>query len=148
MRKFVILLLLAILAVDFCNAHRPKHFKAIYTDIDSLVVENVQIPYSEEKQDYIIELPRSSKILIAYNDDRSKAIVLRSGYQYMRHLEYKVKDDETRTVLYYKDKHIYCGFIYDKRVKAGSYFEAIEESEKDRLVNRLPFLKRLPTFNN
>lgn len=146
MRK--IILLLAILAVGFCNAQIPGHFKMIYTDIDSVVIENVQLPYSSEKPDYLVELPRSSKIIIAYNKERSKCIVLRSGYQFMRHMEYTVKDDETRLILYYKDKKMYCGFIYDKRAKAGSYFEAIEQSEKDKLIERVPFLKRLPTFKN
>ena len=134
-----------------CNAqgHRPgqrMHLKNIYTNIDSIVLEAIPAIVQEEGSDYLIQLPHKSKLIVAYNADKTKAIVLRSGFIYMRHYEYNVKDNDVRLVLWYKDEHVYCGYIYDKSSKAGNYFEAITQEEKDKLTKRLPFLERIPTF--
>ena len=150
MKKLILIALtvLSTLSLSAQRTGRPAHFRNVYTQIDSLVVENFPTVEQTEDGDYLIALPKSTKVVIAYNNDKTKAIVLHSGYQFVRHMEYNVKDDETRTVLYYKDKHLYCGYIYDKKYKAGKYFEAINEDEKDKLTEKLPFLKRLPTFKN
>ena len=59
-----------------------------------------------------------------------------------------VKYDEARLILWFKDEHIYCGYIYDTKSKGCQYFEAINENEKDRIAKRFPFLKRMPTFTD
>lgn len=140
---------LAMLLTVSAQALRPFHLREVYTQIDSLVLEHAQTN-NLSGGDYIIDLPRKCKIVLAYNADRSKTIILniRGGYNFVRHMEYNVSDSEERTVLYYKDDHLYCGYIYDKRIKAGKYFEAINQDEKERLVERIPFLKRIPTFTN
>lgn len=149
--KKIILIALTVLSTLSISAQRPgrlAHFRNVYTQLDSLVLENMPTVEQTEYGDYLIALPKSTKVIIAYNNDKTKAIVLHSSYQFVRHMEYNVKDDNVRTVLYYKDKHLYCGYIYDKKSKAGRYFEAINEDEKDMLTKRLPFLKNLPTFKN
>ena len=148
MKKYILIVLTVLFALN-TNAQRPgrpAHFRNVYTQIDSLILENAPSVEETEEGDYLIALPRATKVVIAYNNDKSKAIVLRSGYQFVRHMEYTVKDDEARTVLYYQDKHIYCGYIYDKKSKAGKYFEAIDDNEKGMLMRRHPFLKMLPRF--
>lgn len=150
MKKLILIALtvLSTLSLSAQRPGRPAHFRNVYTQIDSLVVENFPTVEQTEDGDYLIALPKSTKVVIAYNSDKSKAIVLHSGYQFVRHMEYNVKDNEVRTVLYYKDKHLYCGYIYDKKHKEGRYFEAINESEKVMLTARLPFLKNIPTFKD
>lgn len=146
MKRLILTFVVILSGVLTTYAQRAYHLWDVYTDIDSLIIENVQGGFGEGN-DYIINLPKSGKIIIAYNKDHDKAIVLKMNTpRFVRHKEYNVKDDETRTVLFYKDEHIYCGYIYDKRIKAGKYFEAINSEEKDKLVEKLPFLKRLPTF--
>ena len=114
-----------------------------------MILDNAQVSTFTAGGDYIINLPRKGMIIVAYNKEATKAIVLKTiGPQFVRHMEYNVKDDETRTVLYYKDEHLYCGYIYDKRIKAGRYFEAINEDEKEKLMERVPFLRKLPTFKD
>ena len=127
MKKIILIALtvLSILSLSAQRPGRPAHFRNVYTQLDSLVLENMPTVEQTEDGDYLIALPKSTKVVIAYNNDKTKAIVLHSNYQFVRHMEYNVKDDETRIVLYYKDKHLYCGYIYDKRYKAGKYFEAI-----------------------
>ena len=149
MKRILFLFVFAVACVLSIQAQRLYHFWNVYTEIDSLVLENAQANTFTAGGDYIINLPRHGKVVIAYNKDHSKAIVLKTtGPLLVRHMEYNVKDDETRTVLYYKDEHIYCGYIYDKRIKAGRYFEAINEDEKEKLIERIPFLKHMPTFTD
>ena len=124
------------------------HLKNIYTNVDSIVLEAIPTVAPTDDGDYLIQLPHKSKLVIAYNADKTKAIVLRSGFVYMRHYEYNVKDEGVRLILWHKDEHVYCGYIYDKKSKAGNYFEAMNQDEKDKLTKRLPFLRRIPTFTN
>ena len=70
------------------------------------------------------------------------------GYAWGKRMEFNVKYEGSRLILWYKDEHLYCGYIYDNKVKACQYFEAINDSEKDRLVKRFKFLERMPTFTN
>lgn len=122
------------------------HFKDKYTNVETITVENATVP--TENGDYLIELPVKSNLTIAYNAEHSQAIVLHSDYPFIKHMEYNVKDNDVRLVLWFMDKgkHVYCGFVYDKKSKTARYFEAINEAEKERLVKRLPFLKNTPTF--
>lgn len=147
--KFIFMLIVLVSTSMACNAQGKNgrfHFKDVYKQVDSILIENAALP--SENGDYIVELPRESKLVIAYNAEHLKAIVLYSDYRFIKHMEYNVKDNDTRLILWYMDKgkHIYCGFIYDKKSKTARYFEAINEAEKERLVKRLPFLKYAPTF--
>ena len=96
---------------------------------------------------YLIELPHESKIVVAYNDDKTKAIILRNGYLFGKHFEFDVKDDEKRTVFYHNDDVLFCGYIYDKASNAAQYFETINDTEKNNLIRRMPFLRRFHRFN-
>ena len=53
-----------------------------------------------------------------------------------------------KLILWYKNKKLYCGYIYDKRVKTAKYFEAINKEEKDKLSNRIPFIKHIPYYED
>ena len=99
----------------------------------------------KSKESYSIEAP--GKMIIAYNQDRSKAIILRNSYVLGKHFEFEVKEEPNRLILWYKDNHIYCGYIYDKRIKSCDYFEAINNRDKNRLLRRMPFLRGIPSFN-
>lgn len=114
-----------------------------YIEIDSLILEKMYMDKSKES--YSIEAP--GKMIIAYNQDRSKAIILRNSYVFGKHFEFEVKEEPNRLILWYKDNHIYCGYIYDKRIKSCDYFEAISKSDKNKLLRRMPFLRGIPSFN-
>lgn len=150
MRKIILTTLFAIFAMTSMVAQprmaRPMHFNKVYTIIDSLVLEKIPTPFPTEDDDYLMELPRNGKMVIAYNEDKTKAIVLRNGYTHGRHMQFDVEDNKARLVLYYMDKTIFCGYIYDKASKACKYFEAINEEEKEKLVDKLPFIRFIPTF--
>ena len=150
MRKFILATVMCLFALTaFSQGHRHERmrFKSVYTTVDTLVIQSVQSNYPTKDGDYLIELPRQQNLIVAYNNDHSKAIVLR-GYMWGRHMEFNVKFDASRQILWYKDDHMYCGYIYDTKSKAAQYFEAINEAEKDRLVKRFRFLERMPTFTN
>lgn len=149
MKRLLISLLAMLMVTITCNAQGfgiKKHFKNVYTKVCVLTLENAPTPFPREGSESLIELPKESKFVIAFNADSTKAIVLNGGYMFGMHKEFSVKNNEARLVLFHKDKHVYCGYIYDKKAKAGKYFEAINENEKEKLVEKLPFLKRLPTF--
>lgn len=143
MKKFVLLLITCLFAVAAFS--QRVHFKNVYTTIDTLVIKRVQTIYPTKDGDYLINLPQEENLIIAYNSDHSKAIVLH-GYMWGKKMEFNIKYDEARQVLWYKDEHIYCGYIYDTRYKICQYFEAINDAEKERLVKRFKFLERMPTF--
>jgi hypothetical protein len=146
MRKFILASILCLFAVSaFSQAPRRFHFRNVYTTVDTLIVKGVQFARPNKDGDYLITLQNEQNLIIAYNSDHTKAIVLH-GYAWGKRMEFNVKYNEARLVLWYKDEHIYCGYIYDTKHKACQYFEAINESEKDRLVKRFKFLERMPTF--
>ena len=148
LKRLMLAIMFCIIASVSCHAQKRTHFRDVYTNVDSVIIENLPSVEQTADGDYLIPLPRKSKLVIAYNADKTKAIVLYSGFQYVKHMEYNVKDDEKRLVLWFKDKHLYCGYTYDKDTKTGRYFEAINSEEKDKLIKRLPFLKRVPTFTD
>ena len=148
MKKIIITLIAAIITCITCYAQsRRVHFKNEYKVIDTLVINNLPSVYPTNDGDYLITLPKEQNLIIAYNNDRTKAIVLR-GYPHGKHMEFNVKYDGVRLILWYKDEHIYCGYIYDEKLKACQYVEAINDAEKDRIVKRFPFLRPIPTFTN
>lgn len=105
-----------------------------YENIDSLSLERITIyssfDYDDDKiinmgdGEYLIELPHKDKIIIATDKDREKAIILYNSYCFGRHKEFFIKENEKRLILWYKDSHIYCGYIYDKIFKVCKYFES------------------------
>ena len=146
MRKFILASIMCLFALTaFSQAHR--HFKSVYTIVDTLSVKSVQSNYPTRDGDYLITLPKEQNLVVAYNNDHTKAIALH-GYPYAKRMEYNVKYEGTRQILWYKDEHIYCGYIYETKIKACQYIEAINEAEKERLEKRFPFIKRMPTFTN
>lgn len=150
MRKFILLSIMCLFALVANSqpfAHARGHFRSIFTTVDTLVVKNTPSLYPTRDGDYLIEFKNEQKLIIAYNTDHSKAIVLR-GYDLGRHMVFNVKYDEARLILWFKDEHIYCGYIYDTKSKGCQYFEAINENEKDKLSKRFPFLRRMPTFTD
>ena len=105
-----------------------------YTNIDSLSLERISIhsPFDYESDkiipmgdgDYLIEIPRKDKMIISTNKDRTKAIVLYNSFCFGRHKEFNLTENERRILLWYKDDHLYCGYIYDKVYKVAKYFES------------------------
>ena len=150
MKKFFlasIMCLFALTAFSQAPRHGRFHFKNVYTIVDTLVIQNAPSVTPTKDGDYLITLPREHKLVIAYNNDHTKAIALH-GYPYAKRMEYNVKYEGTRLILWYKDEHIYCGYIYETKLKACQYVEAINEAEKERLEKRFPFIKRMPTFTD
>lgn len=150
MKKFILATVMCLFAfvASSQSFHRGRaHFKNVYTTIDTLVLQNRPSVYPTRDGDYLVELPKEQKLIIAYNEDHSKAIVLH-GYPWARRMEFNVKYEAHRLILWYKDEHVYCGYIYDGKIKACQYVEAINENEKDRLVKRFPFFKHVATFTD
>ena len=149
MKKLMITMAMIMTAAVMCHAQRFNvgHFKMVYTEVDSMKLESMPALFPTEDGSSLVSLPKETNLVVAYNSDRTKAIVLH-GNPYARKVEFNVKDDEIRQILWYKDKHIYCGYIYDKRAKACSYFEAINRDERDMLSRRLPFLRNKATFKD
>lgn len=141
-----IVCLFAMVAYSQPNQH-VVHFKSVYTTVDTLVLKNVPRVYPDKDGSCLFPLSKDGSFVVAYNNERTKAIVLH-GYPWAKRMEYTVKYDGHRLVLYYKDEHLYCGYVYDERAKACQYFEAINAAEKDRIVYKFPFLKRMPTFTD
>jgi hypothetical protein len=122
--------------------------KNLYGNVDTLVISTPKKVIHTPKGDLLIGL---SELVIAYNDSKTNAIVLK-GYPNAKKMEYNVKDDKKRTILWYKDNGLYCGYIYDKKAKECQYFEAMNEDMKKKLTRKRPFLRRIlkevPTFTN
>lgn len=148
MKKFILTTIFALVAMfSYCQGfnHERGHFKMVYRTVDTLLLKNVPTPNPTMNGDYLITLHKEQKIIIAYNNDHSKAIVLH-GYMWGKRMEFNVKYEGSRLILWYKDDYLYCGYIYDEKVKACQYFEAISESEKEKITKKFPFLDRMPTF--
>ena len=149
MKKIILALVVCLFAISAYsqpNRHRV-HFKSVYTTVDTLVLKNMPTVNPTKDGSCLVALPKEQNLVIAYNNDRTKAIVLH-GYPWAKKMEYVVKYEGHRLILYFKDEHIYCGYIYDEKVKACQYFEGINEAEKAKITSRFPFLKRMPTFND
>jgi len=138
LKKLLLLMLLGICITS--SAQRPnRHFREYidfskYEVIDSLPLERMYI-YSPFDYDdntiinagegiYLIEMPQKDKIIIRKTKDNSKAIVVYNSIIFGRHKEFNIKDDRRRTILWYEDDNIYCGYIYDKFYKVCKYFES------------------------
>ena len=148
MKKFILTAVMSLLTVTaFCQR---VHFRSVYTVVDTLVVKNIQSVHPTKDGDYLITLPKEQNLVIAYNNDHSKAIVLQ-GYVWGKKMPFNVKYDGLRQILWFKDEHLYCGYIYDIKSKSCQYFEAINENEKERLEKQFKWFKSLrmmPTFTD
>ena len=113
------------------------HSQSRYCILDSLPIERVLVYFDKEIDnesfiscgggDYMVPVPYKDNMMIRLTEDRTKAIVVYNSYSFGRRLEFEVEDNERRLVLWYKDKNIYCGYIYDKLYKICKYFESKKE---------------------
>jgi hypothetical protein len=122
----------------------PNIDRMEYCMIDSLPLERITIysPYDYSEEDgviklgestYLMEMPFSDKMIVAYNKDRTKCIILYNSYAFGRHKEFNVKETDKRIVLWYQDDDLYCGYAYDKKYKVCKYFENFFEHLQDFL---------------
>ena len=119
---------------------RPFIDIARYEEVDSFPLERLMIHANKEIDsegcielgdgDYLVNVPYKDRMIIKYNSDRSKAIVLYNSYIFGRHFEFNIEDNERRTILWYEDKRIYCGYIYDKLFKVCKYVESRKEFKR------------------
>ena len=124
-----------------------REFNKHFMNVDTLVLENAPTVNPTEDGDYLIALPKAGNIVIAFNADSTKAIVRSTtSFVFIPHRVYTVKNDDRRLVLWYKDDVVYCGYVYDKKAKAGQYYEAFDEKEREKIMSRLPFMRRVPHF--
>lgn len=146
MKKFVLTLLFVFATlVSYSQTPRMHHFKPAidfnqYEVIDSLPLERITIHFNNEVDDenlislgsgdYMAPLPHKDKMVIKTNSDRTKAIVLYNSYAFGRHLEFDIKENDRRLILWHKDKRVYCGYIYDKKYKVAQYFESKKEYKR------------------
>ena len=121
MKKFILLtLMMAFVAVASVFAqpnHHRVHFKTVYTTVDTLVLKNVPTVYPNKDGSCLVSLPKEQSLVVAYDNERTKAIVLH-GYPWAKRMEYTVKYEGYRLILHYKVEHLYCGYSYDERAKA------------------------------
>ena len=134
-----------------------------YEIVDSLPIERIMIHFNKEIDnedfidlgdgDYMAPVPHKDNMVIRLTSDKSKAIIIHNSYAFGRHFEFDVQDNEKRLVLYYKDKNIYCGYIYDKEFKVCKYFES--KKEFNRLMRHRFFnpnfrmnIRRYQNYNN
>lgn len=139
--KKILVLMMILFSIPVFSQH--FHYKNVYTNIDTLNVETVVSMYPTENNDYLIELPKDSKLVVAYGKD--KAIILDcTGFPFYRHKEYNIKEDSRRIIFWYEDKILYCGFVYDKKLNSAQYCETINKKEFKNLMKQMPFLNVLP----
>lgn len=139
MKKLVTFILLFITVNCYSQPFFGEHIIDIkqYNILDSLPLERMMIHFNKEIDnkdfitlgdgDYLAPLPHKDKMLIKLNEDKTKGIVVYNSYCFGRHYEFDIQDNERRLILYYKDKNIYCGYIYDKEFKVCKYFESRKE---------------------
>ena len=150
--KKILITFIAAFTACICNAQlfSNRDFRQ-FPHLTSVVVANVPTPVPTSNNDYLIALPRESRMIIAFNDDSTKAKVIHDGRpnfprnRYKKNLAYNVKDNARRLVLYYQDSKLYCGYIYDKQSKAVQYFNASNLIELNEVSRHLPFIQFIPT---
>jgi hypothetical protein len=125
-----------------------------YEVVDSLPLERIMI-YNEKEIDgegiidlgsgyYMAPIPHKDNMIIKTTKDKDKAIIIYNSYCFGRHFEFNVEDNDARTVYWYKDKNVYCGYIYDKKYKVCKYFESKKEYKR---FMRRPFFNRYHITN-
>ena len=154
MKRFILSLVFVLVAsFGFAQAPRMSFMERVdfnkYEVVDSLPIERIMIYFEKEIDDenlidlgggyYMATVPHKDNMIIRTAADKTKAIVVHNSYAFGRHFEFNVEDNERRTVLWYEDKGIYCGYIYDKKYKVCKYFES--KKEFNRFMRR-PFFNR------
>ena len=146
MKKFIFMTLLMLFSItcfgQFNMPNRVKQFinEKDYELVDSLPLEHIMIHFNKEidnenfiklgEGDYLAPLPHNDNFVVKYNADKTKAIVIRNSYAFGRHFEFDIQNNERRTIFYYQDKNIYCGYVYDKEFKVCKYFESKKEFKR------------------
>lgn len=147
MKKVILTLIFALVStVSFAQFNRNHfHYRpnvdiSQYEIIDSLSIERILIHFDKEIDDdklislgggdYMAPVPHNDKMIFKTNSDRTKAIILYNSYCFGRHFEFNIEDNERRTIFWYEDKGIYCGYIYDKNYKICKYFESRKEFKR------------------
>lgn len=153
MKKYILTLIFAFIATfGFAQGPHMHHFKDIdfgkYEVVDSLPIERIMIHFEKEiddenliylgNNDYMAPVPHKDNMIIRTTQDKTKAIIVYNSYNFGRHFEFNIEDSDRRTIYWYKDKNIYCGYIYDKKYKICKYFESKKEFRR--------FVRR-PIFN-
>ena len=72
---------------------------------------------------YLINAPHKDNMIVRFNSDRTKAIVVYNSYCFGWHKEFNVIENDKRLILWYKDKKFYFGYLYDKIYKACMFLE-------------------------
>lgn len=145
MKKFILTFIFALISVCSFSQPMQPHFRppfdmSKYEVVDSLPLERITLHFEKEidnedfidlgSGDYLAPLPHNDKIVIRTTSDKTKAIVLYNSYCYGRHFEFNVKDNERRTILWFENKRVYCGYVYDKKYKVAKYFETKKEFKR------------------
>jgi len=154
MKRFILSLVFVLVAsFGFAQAPRMSFMNRVdfnkYEVVDSLPIERIMIHFDKEiddenlislgSGDYMATVPHKDNMIIRTTADKTKAIVVHNSYAFGRHFEFNIEDNERRIVLWYEDKGIYCGYIYDKKYKVCKYFES--KKEFNRFMRR-PFFNR------
>lgn len=124
-----------------------------YTDVVTLSIENRFFHTEREinfegiqelgNGDYVHKLQHKDSLMFETNAEKTKAKIVKMN-QFLRlpmdrFLSFNVKEDERRIVLYYEDNRIYCGYIYDKYLKACQPFMNIKEKKFIRGMRKFGF---------
>ena len=161
MKKFFItFLLMFCMTVSYAQPQNFNFFNRIdfskFEFVDSLPLERIMIHFEKEISEeeiaaknlidlksgyYLAPIPFKDNFVVKYNADKSKAIVIRNSYAFGRHYEFNVKDEERRTVFWYKDNDVYCGYIYDKEFKVTKYFDS--KKQYNRFMRHRPMFRTL-----
>ncbi len=141
MKKFILTLTFVFVATfGFAQMNHnfgPRFDMSKYEVVDSLSLDYIWVYFNKEVDDenlldcgegyYLAPLPHKDNMVVKYNADKTKAIVIYNSYVFGRHFEFDVKENERRITFYYQDKDFYCGYIYDKEFKVCKYFESKKE---------------------
>lgn len=138
MKKLILTLMLTLITLSGFSQmrHMPRHMVDFrqYEVIDSIPLEKTLIysPFDYESDEvislgdgeYLIDLPKKDNMIIRTNKDRTKAIVVYNSFCFGRHLEFNIKENEKRLILWYEDDHMFCGYVYEKNFKMCRYVES------------------------
>ena len=157
MKRLIFSLVFVLIAsISFAQGPRMNRFEPMnfgkYEVVDSLPIERIMIHFNKEIDDdklialgdgdYMAPVPHKDNMIIRTTSDKTKAIVIHNSYSFGRHLEFNIEENEKRIVLWFKDKNIYCGYIYDKKYKVCKYFES--KKEFNHFMRRPLFNRYIP----
>ena len=140
--KKIIFTFIFILVATFSFAQRPNmmptqfggEFMKNYEVVDSLPLDYIWLHFNKEVENenfidcgdgyYLAPLPHKDNMIIRYNADKTKAIIVYNSYAFGQRFEFDIQENERRLIFYHQDKKFYCGYIYDKEFKVCKYFES------------------------